>query len=144
MSTVDATRLTVLYDERCAFCLRCRDWLADQPVLVAVELLGAGTDEAKRRFPDVEFRRSELVVIDEQGQMWVGSDAFIMCLWATARYRSWAIRMSRPGWAPFAESFFHQVSMRRGTLSSLVGKAPDRGVCDSDACSDLDLWWETS
>jgi predicted DCC family thiol-disulfide oxidoreductase YuxK len=33
------TKLTVLYDERCAFCRRCRDWLADQPVLVEMELL---------------------------------------------------------------------------------------------------------
>jgi predicted DCC family thiol-disulfide oxidoreductase YuxK len=138
VSTLDATELTVLYDERCAFCIRCRDWLASQPVLVPVELLGAGTDEARRRFPDVEVRGSELVVVDEQGQTWIGSDAFVMCLWATARYRSLAMRLTRPGWAPFAGVFFHQLSMRRDTLSAWVGPESE-----CEACNDLDLWWET-
>jgi hypothetical protein len=41
------SKLTVLLDERCAFCLRCRDWLAAQPCLVEVELLPAGSVEAR-------------------------------------------------------------------------------------------------
>ena len=132
-------KLTVLYDERCAFCRRCRDWLAEQPVLVEMELLGAGTDDARRRFPDAKVRGSELVVIDDRGQMWVGADAFVMCLWATARYRSWAYRLSQPGLAPMAEAFFHQVSKRRESLSDWLWPAPE---CDE--CNDLDLWWDAS
>jgi predicted DCC family thiol-disulfide oxidoreductase YuxK len=132
---MDATKLTVLYDERCAFCIRCRDWLADQPVLVAVELVGAGTDEAKRPFPDVEVGGSELVVVDDRGQMWAGPDAFIICLWATAKYRSLAMRLSRPAWKPLAATFFHQLSMRRDSLSAWVGQVPDCEACD-------DLAWD--
>jgi len=133
------TKLTVLYDERCAFCRRCRDWLADQPVLTEMELLGAGTDDARRRFPDAKRRGSELVVIDERGQMWVGPDAFVMCLWATARYRSWAYRLSQPGLAPMAEAFFQLLSKRRESLSDWLWPAPE---CDE--CSDLDLDREAS
>jgi hypothetical protein len=48
--------LTGLYDERCKFCRRCRDWLADQSVLVEMELLGAGTPEARRRFGHTPVR----------------------------------------------------------------------------------------
>jgi len=133
------TKLTVLYDERCAFCRRCRDWLATQPVLAEVELLGAGTAEACRRFPEAKVRGSELLVIDERGQMWVGADAFVMCLWATARYRSWAYRLSQPGLAPLAEAFFHQVSKRRDTFSEWL---TSDGECDE--CNDLDLHREVS
>jgi predicted DCC family thiol-disulfide oxidoreductase YuxK len=129
---MDATKLTVLYDERCAFCVRCRDWLADQPVLVAVELVGAGTEEAKRRFPGVDVRSKELVVIDDHGEMWVGPDAFVVCLWATARYRGLSMRLSRPAWKPLAATFFHQLSMRRDSLSAWIDPVPE-----CEACNDL-------
>ena len=136
---MDRTRLTVLYDERCAVCRRCRDWLLTQPVLAEMELLGAGTPEACRRYPEAKLRSSELVVFDERGQMWVGADAFVMCLWATARYRSWAYRLSQPGMAPVAEVFFRQLSKRRESLSDWLGPAPE---CDE--CHDLDLHREAS
>ena len=32
-------RLTVLYDEKCPICVRCRDWLAQEPAFVEIELL---------------------------------------------------------------------------------------------------------
>lgn len=134
-----STKLTVLYDERCAFCRRCRDWLAEQPVLVGMELLGAGSDDARRRFPDARVRGSELVVIDERGQTWGGADAFVMCLWATARYRSWAYRLSQPSLAPMAGAFFQRLSRRRESLSDWLWPAPE---CDE--CDDLDIWWEAS
>lgn len=133
------TKLTVLYDERCAFCRRCRDWLASQPVLVEMELLGAGTAEARRRFPDAKLRGSELVVIDDRGQRWTGPDAFVMCLWATARYRNWAYRVSQPGMAPMAEAFFRQLSKRRDTFSEWLQDEP---ACE--ACDDLDQWRDAS
>ena len=134
---MDATKLTVLYDERCAFCVRCRDWLAEQPVLVAVELVGAGTEEAERRFPDPEIRGGELVVVDDHGEMWTGPDAFVICLWATARYRGLAMRLSKPGWRPFAATFFHQLSMRRDSLSAWIGPASDCESCN-------DVAWDPS
>ena len=64
-ATDDATaRLTILYDERCTFCLRCRDWLATQPCLIPVELLAAGSVGAKRRYGAVAWRGSALAVVD--------------------------------------------------------------------------------
>jgi predicted DCC family thiol-disulfide oxidoreductase YuxK len=110
-----------------------------QPVLVEMELVGAGTAEARRRFPDVERRGSELVVIDERGQLWIGAEAFVMCLWATARYRSWAYRLSQPGMAPVAEAFFRTLSKRRESLSDWLWPAEE---CDE--CNDLDLHREAS
>src|SRR5207247_4378069 len=63
--TMEHTKLTVLYDERCAFCRRSADWLATQPVLAEMELLGAGTPEARRRCSDVTVGGKQLVVVDE-------------------------------------------------------------------------------
>jgi predicted DCC family thiol-disulfide oxidoreductase YuxK len=109
----DATRLTVLYDESCALCLRCRGWLLKQPCLVEVELLPAGSEAARERFGEVPWLRRELVVVDEHGHLWAGPAAYLTCLWATARYRSWSYRLATPALAPFAARFFVFVSKRR-------------------------------
>jgi predicted DCC family thiol-disulfide oxidoreductase YuxK len=135
---MDTTRLTILYDERCRFCRRCRDWLATQPCLVAVELLGAGSASARERYGDLT-EVTDLVVIDDGGQVWTGPDAFVVCLWATARYRSWSYRLSQPGYARHAERFFRHVSKRRGAWGS---RLPEDGEEECVSCDDLGLRWE--
>jgi len=125
------TILTVLYDERCAICRRCRDWLLTQPCLVEVELLPAGSAEARARYGRLPWLGSELVAIDEQGRAWIGPAAFLTCLWATVRYRSWAYRLSSPTLAPLAERFFWMVSKRRDRWSGWLGRDdPDCSWCD--------------
>ncbi len=111
------TRLSVVYDERCALCRRCRDWLMQQRCLIHVELLPAGSEQARLRYGTLPWLGSELVVADEHGHVWIGPAGFLMCLWATARYRSWSYRLSAPALAPLAERFFKHVSRRRGTWS---------------------------
>jgi predicted DCC family thiol-disulfide oxidoreductase YuxK len=111
------TRLTVLYDERCGFCLRCRDWLLGQACLLPVDLLPAGSTVARERFGSLPWLGNELIVIDDRGRAWLGAAAFVMCLWATARYRAWAYRLARPAFAHHTERFFRFVSKRRDRWS---------------------------
>ena len=129
----DTRKLTILFDERCAFCVRCRDWLADQPCLVEVEVLPAGSGIAGDRYGAVPWLGDELVVVNEHGQVWVGPAAFLMSLWATARYRPWAYLLSRPGWSSHAERFFIHVSKRRSRYAPWLGRdgeAEDCSYCD--------------
>ncbi len=124
------TALTVLYDEHCGFCRRCRDWLADQPRHVELELLGARSAEARRRYPGIAAPAAQLVVVDQDGRTWVGADAFFTALWATKRYRRLAPRLAQPAIAPLAAALYRQVSDRRGSLSEWLGDGPCEGVCD--------------
>lgn len=110
-------RLTVLYDERCGFCLRCRDWLLGQACLLPVDLLPAGSTVARERYGALPWLGNELIVIDDRGRAWLGAAAFVMCLWATARYRAWAYRLARPAFAHHTERFFRFVSKRRDRWS---------------------------
>jgi predicted DCC family thiol-disulfide oxidoreductase YuxK len=127
-------KLTILYDESCAFCLRCRDWLLTQPCLVEVELLPAGSPAVLERYGAAAWRGGELVVADGEGGVWAGPAAFVICLWATARYRALAYRLAGPGMALVAERFFRFVSHRRGRWSSLdQPNAPE--------CSLRDPFW---
>lgn len=124
-----AERLSVLYDESCALCRRCRDWLLTQPCLVQVELIPAQSPFARSNYAAVDaWLGKELIVVDDKGHVWVGPAAFLTCLWATARYRSVSYALARPKLAPLAEKFFMMVSKRRDRF----GRAPE--VKDSD-CS---------
>jgi predicted DCC family thiol-disulfide oxidoreductase YuxK len=115
---MDTRKLTVLYDEKCAVCRRARDWLLTQPCFVEVELMAAGSPEARTRYGEVPWAGKELVAIDQDGNAWVGPAAFLTCLWATVRYRAWAYRLSGPTLAPLAERFFMHVSKRRDRWSA--------------------------
>jgi predicted DCC family thiol-disulfide oxidoreductase YuxK len=39
--------LTVLYDALCALCCAARDWLADQDTYMPIELIAAGSQDAR-------------------------------------------------------------------------------------------------
>ena len=129
---VDVGRLAVLYDERCALCRRCADWLLGQPCLLPVELLPAGHPEVRARYPRASsWLGKELVVVDDHDRMWIGPGAYLMAMWATASYRSWAHWLAKPALFPLATRFFLFVSKRRGRIGAWIGK-------DDPACSYCD------
>jgi predicted DCC family thiol-disulfide oxidoreductase YuxK len=126
-----AQALTIVYDETCALCRRARDWLLTQPCLVDVELIAAGSDEAKHRYGALPWLGNELVAVDEHGNAWIGPSAFLASMWATAKYRPWAFRLATPKLAPKAEHFFMWISKRRDTWSSWLAKDdPECSWCD--------------
>lgn len=128
----DSQSLTILYDESCALCRRCRDWLLTQPCLLPVQLVPAGSPAAQSQFGRLgAWLGKELVVVDDKGNAWVGPAAFITCLWATARYRSFSYVLARPSLAPFAERFFVFVSKKRDRFARWVDEPdPDCSWCD--------------
>jgi predicted DCC family thiol-disulfide oxidoreductase YuxK len=133
----ESTRLTVFYDERCPFCLRCRDWLLVQPCFVKVELVPAGSAAARERYGTVPWLGKELVVVDDRGRTWVGPAAFLVCLWATVRYRAWSYRLSKPALAPHVAQFFMFVSTRRDRW----GAWARRRNSDCSYCDEMRLRW---
>jgi predicted DCC family thiol-disulfide oxidoreductase YuxK len=123
-------RLTVLYDEQCALCRRCRHWLEHQSTYVPLDFLAAGTPAARERYGEVPWLGAELVVVSEAGDLWVGPAAFLVALWATVDYRRWSYRLSGRALAPLAERFFHLISSNRKRIGAMVGSrdCPD-GRC---------------
>ena len=123
--------LTVLYDGSCALCVRCRDFLAQHVSYVPLELLSCQSEEARRRFAAVPWLGEELVVVSDDGEVWVGAAAFLVCLWALVDYREWSYALSGPELAPLAERFFHALSSRRAVVARFFG--PTR--CDGSSCA---------
>lgn len=122
--------LTILYDAGCDLCLHCKDWLGAQPSFVPLELVPCDSEEARRRFGQVPFRGGQLCVIADDGRVWAGAPAFVMCLWALRDYREWAERISAPALAPLAERFFRTVSAERRRVGALLSHRP----CASESC----------
>ena len=128
METIES--LTVLYDEQCTLCRRCRHWLEMQQCLVPLNFMAAGSEEATLRYHDVPWLGADLVVVSNHGDAWIGPAAFLMCLWATEPYRHWSYKLSGRSLAPLAESFFHTVSKRRGW----IGRRLSEPECTDGSC----------
>jgi predicted DCC family thiol-disulfide oxidoreductase YuxK len=124
------TRLTILYDAACPLCIRCRQWMDEQPAYVELEWLAAGSTEARSRYGAVPWRDRELVVIGDGGEVWAGPAAFVVCLWALREWRPWAFRLASPRLLPLAERFFHALSARRRRLAVWLGLQ----ACEGDRC----------
>ncbi|MGW3495087.1 thiol-disulfide oxidoreductase DCC family protein [Streptomyces sp. NPDC001020] len=104
-SRVPVRGLTVLYDAGCALCTFVCDWLKGQPKLVPLELVPAGSQEARRRFPGLDHRATldEITVVGDAGQVYRGSAAWVVTLWALRGHRALAHRLSTPTGAKLAK-----------------------------------------
>lgn len=121
-------KLTVLYDYHCGLCQRARRWLEAQPKFLALEFIPAGSDHARFRFPTLSEKVEELVVVADDGGIYQGDRAWIMCLYALADYREWALRLAAPELLPLARAAFQLISENRIAISRLFHLYTDEGV----------------
>ena len=125
-------RLTLLYDARCGFCVTCRHWLGEQPKFIEMDFVPARSAESARRFPGLENpdEPEELVVVADTGEIWKGTKAWLMSLWALVEYREWAERLSSPALMPLARGLFAMVGSQRKKISGLLGLKGEEEVIE--------------
>jgi predicted DCC family thiol-disulfide oxidoreductase YuxK len=125
--------LTVLYDGSCGFCVECARWLHSQKQLLRLELLSSSTILARTRYPTLLGPGSaeELVVVDDDGGVYRGTHAWIMCLWALRDYRSAAEKLARPALLPLARAAFALISRSRKPLSRWFDLAGENEVASA-------------
>jgi predicted DCC family thiol-disulfide oxidoreductase YuxK len=147
--------LTVLYDGECSLCAFVRDWLVKQRQLVPLRLVPAGSDEARALFPTLDHRATldEITVVGDGGQVYLGSAAWVVCLWALREYRPLAHRLSTPTGARLAKGAVLAAAKWRGSQQTnrwgggvyrrgdgwsydpRAGWSYTRPGCDSGTCS---------
>ncbi|MGW1881017.1 thiol-disulfide oxidoreductase DCC family protein [Streptomyces sp. NPDC001970] len=103
-AAVPVKRLTVLYDAQCPLCVHLRHWLLRQRQLVPLDLVPAASEEARRRFPELDHGSTlrEITVVGDRGQVYRSTAAWIVCLWALSEHRPKANWLATPAGAPFA------------------------------------------
>jgi len=75
--------LTVLYDPECGLCRRSHEWLAEQSKLVDLTFVPCASEEARKRFPQLnhDLTKADLTVIGDDGAVYFGPKAWLMVLW---------------------------------------------------------------
>jgi predicted DCC family thiol-disulfide oxidoreductase YuxK len=117
--------LTVAYDPECGLCTRVASWLVSQPKWMALRLIPSSA--LPRLYPALAAREvhEEVIVISDEGGVYLGDHAWIMCLYALRRYRGWALRLSRPALLPRARQAFALLSSNRRRISEWLGPLSD-------------------
>ena len=112
--------LSVLYDARCNLCRGIRSWLESQPTYVELRFVPAGSAEARRRFPQLDHAGTtqEITVISDEGGVYTGANAWLICLWALQDYRAWSLRFSTPEMLPLAKRIVIWVAQNRFRFGS--------------------------
>lgn len=118
-------RLYVLFDRKCDLCRECCAWLGRQPAFIELQFIPLQSPNLGRRFPGVEKLdlNKELAVISDEGAVYQGPQAWIMCLFALREYRAWSERLAHPLLMPFARRVCESVSKNRRVLSRLFFRA---------------------
>ncbi|MFC9247294.1 thiol-disulfide oxidoreductase DCC family protein [Streptomyces sp. NPDC057136] len=116
-------RLTVLYDAQCSLCIHVRHWLLKQRQLVPLDLVPAASEEARRRFPGLDHASTltEITVIGDRGQIYRGTSAWIVCLWALAEHRHRAHWLTTPAGRPFARATVLAAAKYRSVTAAPCG-----------------------
>lgn len=118
--------LSVLYDQECALCRSCCAWLGRQPAFIKLHFIALQSPQIEGRFPGIEKLnpREQLVVISDEGDIYQGQHAWIMCLYALRDYREWSLRLAHPALLPLARHVCELVSRNRFLLSRFFLKVP--------------------
>jgi len=138
-------RLYVLFDAECGLCRMCRNWLKAQPAFIELSFIALQSSEIDNLFPGLrdwnQLDLSEkLVAISDEGAVYQGQHAWIMCLYALREHRALSLRLANPLLLPFARRVCELVSSNRlwisrlmqeplETLSQRLGSIPRPDIC---------------
>jgi predicted DCC family thiol-disulfide oxidoreductase YuxK len=115
-------KLYVLYDPRCELCCRLKNWILVQRSWIGLAVVEAGSAKARRLFPELDqiAGENDLVVVSDEGSVYLNDRAWIMVLYAMVDYRDWASRLTHPLLLPLARQAFAALSKNRHFVSRLL------------------------
>ena len=125
-------RLYVFYDGECGLCTRCREWLGSQHAYLELIFHPFQSKEALRLCPDLPRWRpdQQLIVLSDEGGIYTGEYAWLICLYALREYRGWSERFATPALRPLARRVCLLVSHHRLTLSKTLFHLPSHVLED--------------
>ena len=113
-------KLYVLYDPNCELCCRLKNWILVQRSWIGIAVVEQGSEKAQRLFSGLDqiAGKEDLVVISDEGAVYLNNNAWIMVLFAMIEYRNWASRLTHPLLMPLARQAFAALSNNRHFISS--------------------------
>jgi predicted DCC family thiol-disulfide oxidoreductase YuxK len=91
--------------------------------LIELNFVPCASDEARQRYPQLnhDLTKQDLTVISEDGWVYFGPKAWLMVLWALARYRDWSYRLAAPELLPTTKRVVSMISQNRYQISRVAG-----------------------
>jgi len=131
--------IKAFYDADCGMCSKARNRLSAEPTHLDVEFIALQSDTAKELLGahyDADQLRKEIHVLAENGDLWVGGDAWILLLWSTCRWRSLATTLASPLCKPMVKKVVGLISENRFRISDLMKLKPDTNpTCTTGHCA---------
>jgi predicted DCC family thiol-disulfide oxidoreductase YuxK len=142
-------KITVLYDERCTFCVGVARRLRAEPAFVTLEVLPMRYAVKEGKYTQVAplIESGKFVVIANDREVYLDTKARLMVLWALKRYREYSHICASPllFWA--VDLAFECISANRQFLSALLAYQKGENQrkksellvakkCDSVGCKD--------
>lgn len=92
-----------------------------QPAFVPLAFIPLQSPHLPQQFPGIEALnpKEQLLVIGDNGAVYRGASAWVMCLWATQEYREHARRLAEPVLLPFSRLVCELLSRNRFFISRL-------------------------
>lgn len=93
-----------------------------QAAFVPLVFIALQSPEAQKQFPGIDALNpnEQLLVVADDGSVYRGACAWIMCLWALQNYREHAQRLANPVLLPLAQSVCELLSRNRFYLSDAL------------------------
>ncbi len=131
-------KLTVFYDHACGLCRSCRRWLDRQPTYFEVEFVAYDSLKARSICPEIAQLEPEreILALADNGDLYRGAAAWVMCLYATRTQRALSFRLSKPYLMPIAKKACALLSQNRLRISRLLGLRSDRDLSAAIATVD--------
>src|SRR6185369_8610265 len=98
-----------------------------QSAIRPLEFIPFQASERTARFAGIDIfrRRGPLLVVSDEGGVYPGPSAFIICLHALERYQDWAFRLSTPSLLPLAQRAFDLISANGRKFSRQMERLDD-------------------
>ena len=126
-------KLTVFYDHNCGLCRACRRWLTRQPTYFEIEFVPYDSLAARAICPEIGKLDPgrQIVAMADNGDLYRGGAAWVMCLYATREHRPLAMKLANPLLLPIAKKICALVASKRLSISALLRLKSDRELADA-------------
>ena len=114
--------LYLFHDNTCPVSQRHREWLAKQAAIVPLHCVAHQAEEVPGRFPGIAAHLTprNLTVVSDDGQLWTGPSAVVMCLFALEKHRELAERLALPNLLPYARTALELLSREVFEMNHLL------------------------
>ena len=140
-------KIEVFYDGRCGMCCSFHEWINRQPRAYRIDFIPYQSPDAEKVFPGIGTLdpAREMIVRTDQGKIYRGAEAWVLCLHSCANHQTAARKLATPGMLSVAIRACRVLAANRHSLSKVFFRRKDKAVrevlhqiktpeCDSEFC----------